>query len=198
MADSTVSLHHRLAQEGEEARRANLRLGHSALVCLVFLSGFVGCAGYQVGTSSLYSPHVRTVYVPMFRSDSYRRNLGERLTEAVMKEIEAKTPYKVVSTPDADSTLTGRITKETKRMVVENRYGDPREIDADLQVQVAWIDRRGSPIRESQSIPLSQDLVAVGANAPLFPELGQSVATAQQQAIQRLAEQIVGMMEAPW
>ena len=180
---------------GEEARRANPRFRHSALISLVLLAG---CAGYQVGTSSLYSPHVRTVYVPMFQSNSYRRNLGERLTEAVMKEIEAKTPYKVVGTPNADSTLTGRITKETKRMVVQNWYGDPREIDVDLQVRVAWTDRRGSPIRESQSIPLSPELVAVSADAPLFPELGQSVATAQQQAIQRVAEQIVTMMEAPW
>jgi len=195
MADPIVSLRHGLGTAGEEARRANPRFRHSALVSLVLLAG---CAGYQVGTSSLYSPHVRTVYVPMFQSASYRRNLGERLTEAVMKEIEAKTPYKVVGTPNADSTLTGRITKETKRTVVQNWYGDPREIDVDLQVRVAWTDRRGSPIRESQSIPLSPEFVAVSADAPLFPELGQSVATAQQQAIQRVAEQIVTMMEAPW
>ena len=32
----------------------------------------------------------------------------------------------------------------------------------------------------------------------LIPEAGQSVATAQQQAIERLAQQIVGTMEAPW
>lgn len=195
MADPIVSLHNRLGTAGEEARRASLRPRHLALVCFVLLGG---CAGYQVGTSSLYSPHVRTVYVPMFQSDSYRRNLSERLTEAVMKEIEAKTPYKVVGTPNADSTLTGRITKETKRVAVQSRVGDPRDIDVDLQVRVAWIDRAGSPIRESQAIQLSRELLAVGGNAPLFPELGQSVSTAQQQAIQRLAEQIVGMMEAPW
>ena len=41
----------------------------------------------------------------MIESDSYRRDLGERLTEAVIKEIELKTPYKVVGTPDADSIL---------------------------------------------------------------------------------------------
>jgi hypothetical protein len=41
-------------------------------------------------------------------------------------------------------------------------------------------------------------LAEVGGSASLIPELGHSVATAQQQAIQRLAQQIVGLMEAPW
>jgi hypothetical protein len=165
------------------------------LAGLVLLSG---CAGYQVGNSSLYCPSVRTVYVPIFESDSYRRNLGERLTEAVMKEIELKTPYKVVETPDADSILTGRITGETKRVVVENRMDDPREAEVALQVRVRWIDRRGSVIRQSDPIPLAPEIVTVSASAPVFPEVGQSVATAHQQAIQRIAEQIVGMMERPW
>ncbi len=73
--------------------------------CLIAQSG---CIGYQVGAGSLYAPDVATVYVPMIESDSYRRDLGERLTEAVCKEIELKTPYKVVSTPDADSILSVR------------------------------------------------------------------------------------------
>ena len=47
-----------------------------------------GCAGYQIGNQSLYPQEIRTVYVPMFQSISFRRNLGERLTEAVVKEIE--------------------------------------------------------------------------------------------------------------
>jgi hypothetical protein len=157
-----------------------------------------GCAGYQVGDATLYPAHVRTVYVPVFESDSFRRNLGERLTEAVMKEIEAKTPYKVVGTPNADSVLTGQITGDAKRVVVENRFDDPRELDIDLRVQVHWTDRCGSVIRQMEPIPLNPEAFGVSASALLVPEVGQSVATAHQQAIQRVAEQIVGMMEAPW
>ena len=168
------------------------------LLAVLFVSVLAGCAGYQVGTTSLYAPHIRTVYVPMFESESFRRNLGERLTEAVMKQIEDTTPYKVVSTPNADSTLRGRIAAESKRVVVENWYDDPRQLDVDLQVQVDWVDRNGSPIRPAQSIPLAPELVAVSGTAPLFPEIGQSVATAHQQAIQRIAQQVVGMMESPW
>src|SRR5918995_1554743 len=83
------------------------------------LLGLGGCMGYQVGAGSLYAPDVTTVYVPMIDSDSYRRDLGERLTEAVIKEIELKTPYKVVSTPDADSVLAARLITDIRRTVIE-------------------------------------------------------------------------------
>ena len=43
-----------------------------------------------------------------------------------------------------------------------------------------------------------EDGVVVDSQAYLVPEMGQSSATAQQVAIDRLAEQIVGLMEAPW
>jgi hypothetical protein len=158
----------------------------------------VGCSGYQIGNGSLFDRSVRTVYVPIFESASYRRNLGERLTEAVMKEIEAKTPYKVVGSPTADSILSGRILGETKRVVAENIYDDPRELEVNLQVEVSWIDRQGNQIRETACVELPPELSMVHGNVSLVPEVGQSVATAHQRAIGRVAERIVAMMETPW
>jgi hypothetical protein len=169
-----------------------------SIVCGGLLTAVSGCVGYQVGNWTLYPNHIRTVYVPIFESSSFRRNLGERLTEAVIKEIEAKTPYKVVGTPNADSVLAGRIVGEGKRVVVENRFDEPRKEEVDLHVQVRWVDHRGSVIRQMDAIPLPPEFSMVGATAVVVPEVGQSIATAHQQAIQRLAEQIVGMMETPW
>ncbi len=167
----------------------------AAMACIAVLAG---CSGYQVGNSSLYDRDVRTVYVPMFESASYRRNLGERLTEAVMKEIEAKTPYKVVGSPNADSILSGRIVGETKRVVAENSYDDPRELEVNLQVEVSWVDRQGSVLRETACVELPPELSMVHGNMALVPEVGQSVATAHQLAIGKVAERIVAMMETPW
>lgn len=157
-----------------------------------------GCVGYRIGTDSLYPVSIRTVYVPVFESDSFRRNLGERLTEAVIKEIELKTPYKVTGDSNADSILSGRITHDNKRIMVLNKYHDPRESEVSLQVEVRWLDRQNNLIREASSIPLPDDVATIRETALLVPEAGHSVATAQQQAIHRLAEQIVSMMEAPW
>jgi hypothetical protein len=163
---------------------------------------FCGCAGYQIGNQSLYPLEIRTVYVPMFQSNSFRRNLGERLTEAVVKQVEAKTPYKVVNDPNADSVLTGRIVSETKRVLVPALTGDAREIQAGMRVEVSWVDRKGRLLRQAEPIPLPAEIAAevadVSSTGDVVPEVGQSVATAQQQAIGRMAEQIVGLMEKPW
>lgn len=159
---------------------------------------FAGCAGYQIGAQSLYPQDVRTVHVPVFESTSFRRNLGERLTEAVAKEIERKTNYKVVGDAGADSILSGRIVGESKHLTIQSRSGEPREVQADLQIEVSWVDRRGAVLRPPQMVPLPPEMTEIGAAANVIPEVGQSVATAHQQAIERLAEQIVALMEAPW
>ena len=175
-------------------RRA--QFGLSFAIGLVVLAA--GCAGYQIGTRSLYRPDIRTVYVPMFESDSLRRNLGERLTEAVAEEIELKTPYKVVHQPDADSVLTARITAETKRVVAEQVDDIPRNLETDLAVQVDWYDRRGEYLMQDSRFSFSPVAFSVAQSADFTPEGGQSVATAHQDAIQRLAEQIVSRMESRW
>ncbi len=168
------------------------------LAALLLAAICTGCAGYRVGNRDLFPQDVRTVYVPMFESASFRRNLGERLTEAVCKEIEKRTPYKVVADPGADSILSGRITHENKKVLIRSKTGDPRETQVNLVVHVSWTDRQGNILREAQDIPVPPELTEVGGSASLIPELGHSVATAQQQAIQKLAQQIVGLMEAPW
>ena len=177
---------------------AHLRETCLLLTLIAGLALAAGCIGYQVGTGSLYAPDVATVYVPMIESDSYRRDLGERLTEAVVKEIELKTPYKVVSTPDADSILTARLLTDTRRTLVENAYDDPRVSENEIRAQVTWLNRRRLPIAPVQMLNLPPDLVAMSSTSNIIPEAGQSVATSQQQAIDRLAQQIVATMEAPW
>ena len=176
------------------------RVRYSILSTLCLTAGLMccGCAGYQVGTATLYQPDIRTVYVPMFQSDSLRRGLGERLTEAVVKEVELKTPYKVVGDPNADSVLNGRILKATKRVIAENSFDEAINLEIGFRVQVSWIDRRGGMIGTTYAMPVAPLLLTVNQTEDLVPEGGQSVATSQQQAIQGMAEQIVSQMEVPW
>ena len=168
---------------------------HSCRVCgrawiaLAWLAA-AGCAGYRFGSDSLYRSDVRTVYVPMMQSDSYRRHLGERLTEAVVKEIEKRTPYKVVDNPHADTVLTGRLQWDTKQVLTEDANDNPRDIEVHALAHFTWIDQRGNMLME----PLTLD---VAAAASFVPEAGQSVMTAQQAAIEKTAAQIVNAMELP-
>jgi hypothetical protein len=154
-----------------------------ALACVTLIAG---CAGYQMGNRSLYRTNLRTVHVPMFQSDSLRPDLGEWLTEAVIKEIELRTPYKVVSNPLADSILTGRIMRDSKRVLSENINDEPRTLIFSAAVHITWIDNCGRI--------LTQSVISVGDN--FVPEAGQSITSVEGAVIRRLASQIVSEMEA--
>lgn len=170
------------------------------LIAIMALASTVlpGCVGYQIGVDSMYLPGIRTVHVPVFESNTYRRFQGEMLTEAVIKEIESNTPYKVVDAASADSVLTGRIVSMQKRILVESPLDEARELEASFVVQVSWTDRRGQPLAATATIPASLFDVSLNQPASFVPESGQSVATAQQEAVRQLARQIVGQMNAPW
>ncbi|MCC7084294.1 MAG: hypothetical protein IT427_04725 [Pirellulales bacterium] len=181
-------------------RAVMLRSRRRAFRCCLLLSGFYllsGCATYHFGNRSLFPSDIQTVYVPMVQSASFRPGLGEVLTEAICKEIEDTTPFKVVSSPNADSVLTAKIIADTKRVIVENKFDEQRSTDVNYQVQVNWTNRRGDMIRNGP-LPLPPQFVVLGQSAVYIPEYGQSYTTAEQQLVQRMAEQIVGMMEVPW
>ena len=136
----------------------------STFVCgLLLIVG--GCAGYQLGNRSLYRADIRTVYVPMFESDSLRRYLGERLTEAVVKEIETKSPYKVLSDPNsADSVLTGRIVTEGKSVLAERTPTSHATSKPTLVVVVNWLDRQGFAMSQASTPSLSQQGFSVDSS----------------------------------
>lgn len=186
-----------MAPCGNRTFRAPRYLGIVAILACCWGS-LVGCAGYRFGAASLYPPEIRTVHVPIFESNSFRRNLGEWLTEAVIREIELKTPYKVVHDSNADSILSGTLISDAKRLIVVSPTDEPRETEIGMQVQVRWVDRRGNELREPTGVPIPPELVDITGTASLVPEFGHSIATAQQLAIEQLAQQIVTLMEVPW
>ena len=81
----------------------------SALLLLgLFFSGCSNMAGYS--NDSLFPRDIKSVYVEMFNSASFRRGTEYILTDALAKRIEADTPYKIVSSRDrADTVISGRI-----------------------------------------------------------------------------------------
>ncbi len=58
-----------------------------------------------------------------FDATVFRPDLGVRLTEAIQKRIDERTPYKVSSDPNADSVMEVRLTTDSKRVVTENPNG---------------------------------------------------------------------------
>ena len=194
-------------------------------------------------TKPQYPDHIRTIYVPIFKNLTMWRGLEFDLTRAVIREIEAKTPYKVVSSPScADSQLSGTIVSLNKNVINRNQLNEIREAETTLAVEIVWKDLRSGeilsrprpPATANTSIPpipaptLTPGIpvpetaegairppdyippgtavgpaavpppVLVQSIASFIPELGESITTAQQKNVNRLAIQIVSMMESPW
>ena len=182
--------------------RALLCAAALALLSAVFCAGCACTGGYQIGPYGLYDSGIKTVYVPMVEANTYRYDFSERLTEAIIKKICEQTPYRIGTYEKTDSILTVRLTGEAQQVAALNRYDDTREKRVCLTAEAVWTDVRGVQ-------PTNTSILAGNARNPndgvrlisqsfLVPEMGQSTETAQQEAIDTLAEQIVGLMESAW
>jgi Lipopolysaccharide-assembly len=154
-----------------------------------------GC-GYHIGNS--YPADVRTVYVPVFTCEDYRRGNEFLLTEAVQKQIQQRTPFRLAKNDMADTKLTGKTTAITKNVLALDQYDDARELQVQFAVNVTWEDLRTGRILAQQNVAIPPEMVQVLGTGDFAPEVGQSLATATQVAVEKLARQIVDMMQTPW
>lgn len=173
--------------------------------------GHLCILGYT--TAPNYDCGIRTVYVPIFQNVTFRRSVEFDMTRAVIREIEANTPFKVVSCRDrADTELIGKIVTVRKAIINQNQIGEVREAETGLGVEIVWRDLRPGHVGEVLSAPKKKETElpppgAVAKEPPpvlitpqgfFIPELGGSFASAERQMVDRLARQIIFVMERPW
>lgn len=159
--------------------------------CLLLIVACTGCRAYQFGSPTLYCSDIQSIHVDMFGNDTYRKFLGQRLTEAVAKEVELNTPMRLADRAVAQSVLQGRLLRERKRVLTETVNDDPRDIEIDYLVEVTWTDRNGRSLMPRQYLQIDRSV-------DFIPEGGQSLTTAEQELINRIARQVVQQMEVPW
>jgi Lipopolysaccharide-assembly len=165
-------------------------LGGTLILISAGASILSGC-GYTVRAP--FDKSVKTVFVPVFRTQSYRRDLNLNLTEMVQKEIMQRSPYKVVGHPEgADTILEGTINFADKNTVVENPFNLPRELNATVNVSVKWMHNPPTDAEKAKPATIVSETVN------FVPEIGETALTAYYRVNQRLAAQIVDMMEQPW
>jgi hypothetical protein len=150
-----------------------------------------GCSLYRFGNCTLHTPNVSSVHVQMFENDTFRRGLGPWLTEAVAKEIQLRTPYRLADSRTADSFLRAQWVADRKTILIENANDEGRDLGYTGQVEVTWTDRNGNPLTPARVVKITEDVSFV-------PEVGQSMTTAQQELVRKLSQQIVNQMEACW
>lgn len=156
-----------------------------------------GCAGYQIGNQSLYTANIQTIYVPMVKAPSLGPHMSERITEAVAKEVERRTPYKLARDYYADAILNIEITDYKQGINFKDKWGGPRQDNLEMKAKVELVNRRYQTPESSYEFSLDQQGIIL-AHGSMIPVAGQSTATEQQEAIDKLARCIVNSLEKPW
>jgi hypothetical protein len=177
-----------------------------ALLSAAVLLSFVGCGSFGRSPSTkseggffgwhFYAPfdtsEVKTVAV-FFKTNSFRRDVEKQLTEAVIKEINLRTPFKVVGDhTKADSLLSGVVTYTNKGLVVEAPTNFARELNMTINVAVKWTRNPPTEIEDKQLPTMVVETIN------FVPEVGDTTLGATNHVVQALAKQIVDMMEQPW
>jgi hypothetical protein len=155
-------------------------------------------AGCGYTTRGLYPDSIDTVHVPIFRSNGLRRDIEFQLTERVIQLIEARTPFKVVPRERADTILVGSIDNFFKGPFGEDGFDNPRGGIMTLLVTVSWIDNRTGQLIHEGNFKLDNNAINLYAAQSFVIDAGQSVASADADAIEQIADQIVSLMQAPW
>jgi hypothetical protein len=142
-------------------------------------------------SNGIYRQDVRTVAVPIFGNQTFQRGLEFSLTKAIVSDLEAHTPYKVVEKERADTILEGQITFVGIRTIsLSPSSALPQEQLSYIIVNFTWKDMRtGRMLTERRAF--QQD-------APYYPTLGEDPYVGQQDNVEKLALAIVEELQAPW
>ena len=154
-----------------------------------------GCAsdptrGYAFRPS--FDTAIRTVTVPVFENPTFHHGVEVDLTDAIIKEIQQRTPW-VVVTSGAESTLRGVIADVQMRpLTTSRRTGLIEDVAVAITVNFEWRDARtGDYLVRRQNFTATETFVpARPSNERL--ELGQHA------AVQELARAIVSEMRSSW
>ena len=158
------------------------------VVLVVVLAAVSGC-GYS--NQPLYRSTVRTVYVDLFQSKEFRRGIEFQLTEALRKQIDRATPYKNAQREKADTILAGEVLEWREATIGRDLITDrPRETAATLAVRYRWQDMRTGKILV--------DKPTFVATVQYVRPAGETVFTAREDAVNKMARKMVQSMETAW
>ncbi|MEE9404951.1 MAG: LptE family protein [Algisphaera sp.] len=178
-------------------RRKRLRVAGLGLlrvllgVLLLAPLSMLGCSGYHY--AQVYPEGFSTVAVPVFENQTFYRGVAYDVTEALIKEIETRTPYKVTDAARADTLLRGVVTAVEQQPLSRTRVGGlPQEVEVEITIDFEWVDQRRGGTLVSR-----RGFTSVGRYVPTQP-IGEDFVRGRQAAAARTARDVVAEMRSPW
>lgn len=128
----------------------------------------------------------------MFDNRSFRRGTEFTFSNALAKRIEMETPYKIVSNRDhADSVMGGQLVAISESILtLERELGKALEKEVVLTAVVNWKSLK------TGRLMINNQAVTAAASYSEFQ--GQDFTYASAVAANKLAQEVVQLMENPW
>ena len=131
--------------------------------------------------------------VPIFENRTFYRGMEYDLTEALVKEVQQRTPYAVSDAGRADTLLSGQIVSVDQRLLSRtDSAGLPQELEVEVVINFQWQD-----LRTGDVIVDRRGFASVGRYVPTQP-VGQRFEVGQHAAVTRLAQDVVSAMRGDW
>jgi hypothetical protein len=147
--------------------------------------------GYEM--RSRYPAQYRTVAVTLFRNDTYDRPLNGQLTEAIIKEVQAMTPYHIASDARADTLLRGTVRRRDLQQLSKSvSTGLSEEMLYKVTVDWEWVDQRTGKVIVARDGFSASALFVPSRPSSEPTEIGRFA------VVQNLATDIVANMQGNW
>lgn len=168
------------------------RAGFNRLGLLALLAGVSLLTGCGYSSGGLYRQGVQTVYVEMFQTREFRREIEFQVTEAIRKQIDRSTPYRNAESKEkADTILSGEVLEWREATLGRSfETGLPRETAGTLVIRYRWQDMRTGKLLVEQP--------RLVTTVQFVPPAGETVFTGRYQAADQIARLVVESMAASW
>ncbi|MCF6156742.1 MAG: hypothetical protein E3K36_16235 [Candidatus Brocadia sp.] len=158
------------------------------LALLVLFTIFIVSCGYS--SKSLLRSNVRSIYIPIFDNNTFRRGYEFDLTKAVRDQLLLRTRLNIVDKDEADSILFGRITGVDENVLIEDREDNIVESRVTVSIEIRWVDKRtGRTIVERRNIKRPTEFIV---------RRSETLTSSGNEAFVKVAQSIVDAMEEDW
>lgn len=162
------------------------------LLSLILLLVQTGC---RYSTHSGLPDHIKTVEVELFQNETFYKGLEQKLTQAVIEQINLTPNLKVVPR-NGDAVLSGVIKKVNNTVVRQDMQDRPASVQTSIVAEYSLEDAiEGTMLYHNVRISSSRS----SASAGLYDiDRGEARESAEDAAIRELAKEIVRRTLGAW
>jgi outer membrane lipopolysaccharide assembly protein LptE/RlpB len=132
----------------------------AATVTLAFALAASGCGYHTAGHTSQLPPNVRTIAIPGFVSHTQRFRIEQVLTEAVVREFNTRTQFRVIheAPGDADAILKGTVlSASASPLAYDSQTGRAASALITVNMQITLTDRQGKVLFQNPSYLFNEE-----------------------------------------